>query len=267
MTGSWKLTNLSLELRKLFTYRLDFWMQSFGLIAVQMIGAFFLWQAIYRSSGKAELQGFQFAEMMVYYLLVPLVTRISRGAEDLGISTEIYGGSLSRYLLYPLNFFEFKFFGRVPWTLMSFLQLIAAVVLLGVFLPNISHFTLQSVALGLLAASMGFILSFSIFCFLELFAFWLDNVWSFSMVFKLGAYFLGGGAIPITFFAAEIQQILQYSPFALVVSFPINSFLGKISGFDYIYNCIAVALWTLVFFALTAFLWRRGLLRFTGVGM
>ena len=46
---------------------------------------------------------------MLYYLLVPLIARMIRGEESRFLSDDIYEGGLTRYLVYPLSFLQYKY--------------------------------------------------------------------------------------------------------------------------------------------------------------
>jgi ABC-type uncharacterized transport system permease subunit len=61
--------------------------------------------------------------MMFYYLLVPLIDRVNRGFDNFQLSREIYDGSLTRYLLYPVSFFWYKYIGQLARAVISVVQL------------------------------------------------------------------------------------------------------------------------------------------------
>lgn len=261
----WIFTTFSLETRRLLSYRLDFWLQSFGLVVLQFGGAYFLWSALFASSGRAELNGFNFNEILIYYLFVPFVSRMGSAAQDPGFSSDIYTGGLNKYLVYPVNFFAFKIVERLPSTLLTFLNLMILVLILNFM--GVFNLEWANLIKGVVSLSLIFGMCFFIFAFLEMFAFWMDNVWSLSMAFKVGAYFLGGGAIPIKFFDPPIAELLVYTPFALSVSFPIQSFLGELNSTQWTLLCSACLIWMMTFLGFTLLLWKRGLRTYSGVGM
>src|SRR5438309_1492628 len=69
-----------------------------------MVTTILLWQAVYRGSGRSELDGFRYREMIAYLLL----THISRMFSSMpglaaGIARDIREGTLKRYLIQPLD--------------------------------------------------------------------------------------------------------------------------------------------------------------------
>lgn len=96
---SWIGAVLSMELRKIFSYRVDFWLQVVGGFFSQFVVAYYLWQAIFEHNQAEKIGGYSFPMMVAYYVLAPFVDRIVRANNAFVISQEIYEGSLSRYLI------------------------------------------------------------------------------------------------------------------------------------------------------------------------
>ena len=101
-------TLFSMELRRVLAYRFDFWVQFVGTVVIQMTVAWFLWSAVFEAAGNRSVAGYNFDQIMFYYLLVPLIDRVNRGFDNFQLSREIYDGSLTRYLLYTVSFFWYK---------------------------------------------------------------------------------------------------------------------------------------------------------------
>jgi ABC-type uncharacterized transport system permease subunit len=94
----------SVEVRKRMSYRADFWMNSIVGILVQISVYWFLTYAMFTASGQPTLGGYTARGMILYYVFVTLMGRIVQGNElDMGISQDIYEGSLTRYLIYPVT--------------------------------------------------------------------------------------------------------------------------------------------------------------------
>lgn len=256
-----------LEIKKVFAYRVEFWVGFFGNILSQFGVAFFLWKAIFTAKGIESIQGYSFGALMLYYLLVPLVERCVHGQEMGFVSSEIYDGGLTRFLIYPVNYFRLKYLGHLAQTTIFFLQLL---VTLGVFLMVFRNpYSLSFLALAkaipviLLAALLHFCISLN----LEMLAFWADNVWSISVLNRMIAHLLGGGLIPLSFFPQRMQTILEYLPFTRLISFPIRCLLGQVNTQEWIWGMGCTFFWITIFYGLATMTWRRGLKNYTGVGI
>jgi ABC-2 type transport system permease protein len=259
----------SVEVRKLLSYRTDFWIDFAGSLVVQVVMAYFLWRAIFEARQVTVIGGYTFGSMMLYYLLVPLVEKITRGQEMGFLSTEIYDGSLNRYLVYPVNLFAYKLVQHAAIATLALAQLVmilgGAVLVLG--RPEGIDLGVFHVLAGLGAAAVAGVLYFLLAGCLEMVAFWADNVWSLSVMLRFAIRLLGGGMIPLALFPAWSIPVLERMPFAYLLSFPIRTLMGEVSAAEYAAGMLTLVAWIVVFAALTALVWRRGTLQYSGVGI
>ena len=78
---------------------------------------------------------------------------------------------------------------------------------------------------------------------------------------------LGGAMLPLSLFPDRVQEFLHWLPFVYLFEFPTLVVLGKV---DFTQWCIGIGtclLWCLVIGTLSVPVWRRGDLRYTGVGI
>jgi ABC-2 type transport system permease protein len=258
-----------LELRKILAYRSDFWVTFLGQTFVQLIIARALWQSIFDSQNTQEMQGYTLPVMTLYYLIVPIGTRMLTG-ENIGfISREIYDGTFSRYLIYPLSVFQYKSLTYLTHSLFYSLQLILIYTLFhllyfqtGVSLIQIGHL--------LLGTGIFFVASFAyvmLATMVELIALWADNIWSLLVMLRFFTSFFGGGFIPLTFFPDWGVQILKYTPFPYFVSLPVRTILGLTQWAEIIEGVAILVVWTVIFRTGVFLFWRRGEKHYTGVGI
>jgi ABC-2 type transport system permease protein len=261
------LSFYNLEIKKILTYRVEFWIGFLGNIATQFGVAFFLWKAIFSARGVTSLQGYSFGALMLYYLLVPLVDRCVHGQEMGYVSGEIYDGGLSRFLIYPVSYFRIKYLAQLAQTSVYLIQLALCLLVFAILFHASFSPTLASLAKALPVILMASVLHFSMTVNLEMLAFWADNVWSISVLNRIVTNLLGGGLLPLVFFPKRAQEILQYLPFTRLVSFPIRCLLGQVATGEWIKGMVLTLLWAAFFAATAAWTWRRGLRGYTGVGI
>jgi ABC-2 type transport system permease protein len=256
-----------MELKKIVSYRAEFWIGFLGNVACQFGVAFFLWKAIFATQGAREIGGYTFGGLMLYYLLVPLVERVVYGQEMGYIAGEIYDGGLSRYLIYPVSYFRVKYLSHLAQATVFLAQLFLA---LAVFLAAFrTPFSLEWIAVAkTLPVMIASGLLFFIMCVnLEMVAFWADNVWSITVLNRMLIHLLGGGLIPLAFFPKWAQASLDWLPYTRMVSFPIRCLLGQVGTVEWIRGLGLTAAWAALFAISGALLWRKGLKSYTGVGI
>lgn len=267
--AGWILPAWSSELRKLLSYRVDFWLEFAGQLVVQVALAWFLWEAVLSARGTETVGGLGIQALVLYYLMVPLVEKLTRGHEMGFLSTEIYDGTLTRYLVYPVPLFGYKY---VLHLAVSTIALVQMVIVLGGYLtfvgvPEPFAVSASSLALGLLAALIASALYFHMAACLEMVAYWADNVWSLLVMLRFGIRLLGGGMIPLALFPETAQRILELLPFAALLSFPIRTMLGQVPLPEYARSMALLIGWTVFFAVLARWVHARGSRRYTGVGI
>jgi len=266
---AWVLPAWSSEVRKLLSYRVDFWLEFAGSLVVQIALAWFLWNAVLEARGTDTVGGLGLQALVLYYLLVPLVEKITRGHEMGFLSAEIYDGTLTRYLVYPVPLFGYKYVLHLAVSSIAFVQMLIAlgIFVVGVGVPEPFTITWTSFAFGMLAALVASALYFHMAACLEMVAYWADNVWSLLVMLRFGIRLLGGGMIPLTLFPDAAQGVLEFLPFAALLSFPIRTILGELGPVEYARAMLLLIAWTVFFAWLARRIHARGALRYTGVGI
>ncbi len=259
----------ALEFKRAFAYRAEFWLGFVGNALSQFAVAYLLWAAVFAGIGAKEMNGFSLRDLALYYLLIPLVECVVMGAEMSHISDEIYGGTLTRYLLYPVSFFRFKYVSSLAQSLVfaGQMALVAAAFLFFFGIPPAFHLTGIGFCLGALSVALGTVLYFALAACLEMIAFWADNVWSVMILNRLILHFLGGGLLPLVFFPSAIQSILGFTPFPYLISFPLRFLMGGMAADEAAFGFGVMVFWIGALYALAFWIWRRGSRQYSGVGI
>lgn len=257
----------SIELRKVLAYRSDFWVNTVGSVLTQVVVAAALWTAVFAATGQPAIGGYSQSAMIIYALLAGQVFVCVQGEPFGMLSTEIYDGSLTRYLIYPVDLLRYKWSGQCARILVALGQLTVLLALVRWCWPGALQPMWWHWSAGLLAIVGGAMLHFWIACCLELVAFWADNVWSFQALLRMAVQFLGGMLLPLSVFPAWAHPWLQASPFAGLVALPVETLLGRVTPDVWLLGMARQIGWTLCFWALARALYRRGIRHYSGVGM
>ncbi|MSO21325.1 MAG: hypothetical protein EXQ56_12885 [Acidobacteria bacterium] len=260
----------SVEARKRMSYRADFWINSLGGIAVSFSVFWAITHAMFSSSGKTEIAGYSVSGMLLYYVFASLTGRVAQSNEvELAASQDIYDGSLSRYLLYPVPYAAVKYAQQAGRLAPQILQMIffglAAPLLIGI--PDEIHITSGTVAMYVLSLAVANLLHYLLLLPIQAVAFWADNVWSLVVASRFTASLLGGLLLPLDMFPPWSRPILDALPFAYLYSLPVRVLLGRASMSEWATGLAIAAGWCLLFAFVFRLIWRRGNLQYTGVGI
>jgi ABC-2 type transport system permease protein len=266
---SWWRHVMAMELRKLLAYRSDFWVTFLGQTFLQLVIAKALWTSIFHSQNVEVLNGFTLESITLYALIVPLGNKILMG-ENIGfLSREIYDGTFTKYLLYPLSVFQYKAVTYFTYSLYYALQLVIWYSLYRLcFVEGFMSWTeLGNLMLGMMLFILGASTYLMMAMMMELLALFADNVWSLMVMLRFFTSFFGGGMVPLTFFPEWSLKFLNLTPFPYLVSLPARTVLGKTTGPEILSGMGILIFWTLLFMGGVKLMWNRGQKSYAGVGI
>jgi len=260
---------LNVEFRSQLSYRADFWINALAGFVAEFGVTWFVWAAVFRESGKTVIGGYTFEGMVLYFLAVVLLGKLVSGREFEGaVAGDIYEGTLNRYLVFPASFTAFKYAQRIGHLGTAFVQfvLFGVVTLLVLRLPpgGVSFGSVAMTAVTMVAANLLYFLFDNL---IQYVAFWADNVWSLDVAKRWIVMLLGGFMLPLSVFPGSVRRVLDLLPFRFFYDFPARVFLGQIAFVTWVQGLALMGIWGIVTWLLGRYLWHRGQLQYTGVGI
>jgi ABC-2 type transport system permease protein len=258
----------SLGLQNTFVYRWNFLLRSlFALIP--LFGTVFVWRSIYGGT-SGTIAGYDFGEMILYFLIVLLVENLITPAEDeWQIAAEIREGQLSSLLLKPFDFLAYRsclFVGsRLLYTAVTFLPVLGVFWWYRGFLHAPAHFSTWLVFFPslIMAGAIQFLIAFS----MAMLAFWILEISTVVFILYSFEYFLSGKLFPLDTIPGTAGTLLRLLPFPYELYFPVAVLMEKITGHALIRGLCIQATWVLLCFLLARGLWRAGIRRYEAVGI
>ena len=256
--------------RRLMSYRADFWITAVATFFVELAIAYFLWRAIFDTRGDHTVAGFSFEGMVLYYVMVSLVGKLVRGNErDTTVSKDIYEGALNRYLVYPAPYFGFKYAEHLGMLAPAMTQalIFGGLAALVFDVSSVGALTPASVSMAVVSIGVANLLYFLIVFAVQLVAFWADNVWSLNVMLRFVSSMLGGLLLPLALFPDWAERALSYSPFPYLFYTPVMVLVGRVGAGEWATGLAIALLWPVLMALLAFAVWRRGVLRYSGVGI
>ncbi len=262
----WVILKVSLEER--LVYRGDFMLGTL-MRFLPIITQIFLWNAVFQAAGRGSISGYQFADVVAYYLL----TMISRAFSSMpglasGIATQIRTGEVKKFLVQPIDMLGFLLAGRIAHKLAYYSVAIVPFAL--VFYLCRGYFAevppLEVFIAYVLSLIMGFLLGFFLESCIGLIGFWFLEVSSLLFVYMLLSFFLSGHMFPLDLLPPPWSSIVDFLPLKYVAYFPAAVYLGKVPR-DQLWMELAIeAAWIVAFVVIGRIMWRRGVRRYSGYG-
>jgi len=251
-----------------FAYRLNFIMWRVRNV-LQILVLFFLWTTVFSDQGRV-IFGYDKAKILTYVFGVLIVRALVFSARAVDVAGEISKGDLTILLLKPINYFRY-------WLTRDFsskvLNLGFAVVEIAILFPLLKPaIFLQTNGYSLLgfaiSLTIAVLLFFTILMATNFVAFWAPQVgWGAQFfVIVVMSDFLAGSLFPLDILPAVVQKVLLFTPFPYLIFFPIQVYLGKLTGMAMWSGIVISLFWLAVLSILTNKIWRRGLLVYRAEG-
>ena len=217
---------------------------------------------------KGSVNGFTANDFVTYYMTLLVVDQVTSNIVIHTVAYKVQDGPLSGELIrsiHPMltnalvNNIAFKaltIIGFIPvWIILFFL-----------YKPDYSHLTLTGILVALPAMIMGFLVGFLLSAAITSLAFWTTRVYSIHEFYYALILLFSGQFVPLPLMPKLIQDVAQYLPFQLLIYFPIQLILGKLSSAQIVQGYVTGIIWLVVAISVFNWIWRNGVKRFSAVG-
>ena len=258
----------SIGLQNTFVYRWNFLLRSlFALIP--LFGTVFVWQSIYGGT-SGQIAGYDFGEMVFYFLVVLLVDNLITPTEDeWQIAAEIREGQLSSFLLKPFDFLAYRsciFIGsRLLYTAVTLLPVAAVFWGFRGYLHWPAHAAtwLWFVVSLVMAGAIQVLIAYS----LAMLAFWILEISTVVFILYSFEYFLSGKLFPLDTVPGVAGTMLRLLPFPYELYYPVAVLMEKVQGQQLLIGLAIQTMWVLLCLLLARGLWSAGVRRYEAVGI
>lgn len=221
-----------------------------------------LWLANQQNLLKASI-----SEMVTYYLVVMITSRLTEFYFDEYVQDEIRDGTFARYLLKPLS---------LPWLFLpviwgrrlvenALLLPVAAViiVLFRQYLVIPDPYSLFLFAVFLLISSF---IRYSLSVLITTAAFYWEQTYSLVHLRWILEAVAGGYVLPLIFYPEGLRFIPDSLPFKYIYFVPTAVFTGMISTSEAAGNLLPALLWMAGLLIVSRLIWGIGIKRYSNVG-
>lgn len=258
------------ELRKQVAFRVGFLVREVSHGVVEPLVMLCVFWALYRDAGPgATLRGWTFDELVQYVAGLLVVRKVVFHNRALDLSTQIFEGRVTKYLVMPMDYFVL---GAARFAQYTLLQLVIGVFTwaLGAALAGdrwLVPASLEAVPLALALVLLGSWCCFLVYYVLNALAFWLDVVWSLLVMAWFVISFTGGALLPVSQMPPAVFRVLEAGFPYWAMSAPIEVLMGRLGAADVARGLAILAAWAVGLEWLRRVVWRRGLARYGGAGM
>lgn len=251
-----------------FAYKMNFLMWRVRNV-FQIFLVFFLWDTVFSNSGR-QLFGYDRSRILTYVFGLLIVKAFVLSARATSVAGEISEGRLSAYLLKPINYFKYWLTRDLSSKSLNLVFAVFETTLLYIFLkpPFFIQTNIGYLASFVITILLAIFIYFTIVFIVSFIPFWWPEVaWGGHFLITVVVIeFLSGALFPLDILPSAMQNILSYTPFPYLIFFPLQVYLGKISGALLIKGILVSLFWAFALYFLMKKMWHKGLRVYEGHG-
>ncbi|MCL4272563.1 MAG: ABC-2 family transporter protein [Anaerolineales bacterium] len=225
-----------------------------------------VWTSI--ANVKGEVNGFTANDFITYYMVLLIVDQITSNIIIHTFAYKIQDGSLSGELIKPIHpMLTNALVNNVAFKMLTIMGLVPIwIILFFLYKPDFSSVSLVGILLAIPAMLLAFFIGYLFSAAITSLAFWTTRVYSIHEFYFALILLFSGQFVPLTLMPQIIQDIAQYLPFQLLIYYPIQLILGRLSVEQIIHGYVMSFVWLGVALLFFNWVWRNGVKRYSAVG-
>lgn len=207
-------------------YRLALFVMVIGNLLYLTL-TYFLWKAIFASSGSDVVNGMTFEMTMVYLVLATSLYGVVELYLVWEIGRAIQKGKIVLDLLRPMKYKRYLFFANSGTLVVNFFM---------TFIPTfviVLLITGKTIALGwnllffLVAGILSIIINYNIDFIVGTICLYTESIWGINIMKQVIVSLLSGAAIPLAFFPEKLARVVNFLPFRAIYDTPLTLLLDS----------------------------------------
>ena len=251
-------------MQEMVAYRANFICHLIGEIMASFI-MYFIWKAVFISSGSSTFMGFTMEDMVVYLFITFLTGYMTYSDGAFAVGEEIIEGSIAMRMIRPCSFemsFLFHELGnRIISASMIFVPLVAGVEIYRYAVCGEIRFQPVFFLLYIVSLLIAYMISFYFNVCYGFMAFFFKNLWGTTLIRETIVSFLSGAIIPLAFLPEGLAMVLNILPFAALSYTPVMIYMGMYSYSEIAWRIGLQLFWMLVMFGISKLIWRSAVRR------
>ena len=246
-------------------YRLGTFVTLFANL-IYLVLVYYLWKAIYASSGVDVVNGMTFTDTMIYLILATSLFNFLEMFVVWDMSRSIQSGKIILDLLKPLKFRTYTFWSYSGSHVVSFIM---------TFIPTfiiVMIITKGAIPMGLnlvyflISTLFALIVNFNIEMIVATICLYTESTWGINIVKETIVLLLSGASIPLAFFPEKLRAVVDFMPFRAVYDIPLTILLEK-NGADTLQGLLPMfgfqLLWIVILTAAGTLFWNYSVKKIT----
>ena len=244
-------------------FRLGTFVMAVGNL-LYLIVVYYLWKAIYASSGSDVVNGMTFSDTLIYLVLATALFNFMEMYTVWEMGRGIQSGKIVLELLKPMEYRNYLF-----WTYSGqfvtnfFFTFLPTFIVVAVVTHGAIHLGLN-LLFFVISVIIAISLNYSINFIVGTICVYTESIWGINIMKQVIVMLLSGATIPLAFFPETLRKITYYLPFQSIYNAPLSILLNASPEPKEIITTIGTQLiWCIAMLLLSKLFWKVSLRQIT----
>ena len=246
-------------------YRLGTFVTLFANL-IYLVLVYYLWKAIYASSGVDVVNGMTFTDTMIYLILATSLFNFLEMFVVWDMSRSIQSGKIILDLLKPMKFRTYTFWSYSGSHVVSFIMTFIPTFIVVMIITKGAIPIGMNLVYFIIATLFALIVNFNIEMIVATICLYTESTWGINIVKETIVLLLSGASIPLAFFPEKLRTVVDYMPFRAVYDIPLTILLEK-NGSDTLQGLLPMfgfqLLWIVILTAAGTLFWNYSVKKIT----
>lgn len=246
-------------------YRLGTFVTLFANL-IYLVLVYYLWKAIYASSGVDVVNGMTFTDTMIYLILATSLFNFLEMFVVWDMSRSIQLGKIILDLLKPMKFRAYTFWSYSGSHVVSFIMTFIPTFIVVMIITKGAIPIGMNLVYFIIATLFALIVNFNIEMIVATICLYTESTWGINIVKETIVLLLSGASIPLAFFPEKLRAVVDYMPFRAVYDIPLTILLEK-NGSDTLQGLLPMfgfqLLWIVILTAAGTLFWNYSVKKIT----
>ena len=188
---------------------------------------YFLWKAVYESSGVSVVNGMTFYDTMIYLILATAIFNLLEMFIVWDMSRAIQSGEIIMHLLKPMRYRLYIFWSYSGAHVNNFFLTFVPTFVVVALITNGAIPLGMNLLWFMVSLILALTVNFNIEMLVAPVCLYTESTWGINIVKETIVLLLSGASIPLAFFPEGLRHIVEYLPFRAVYDIPLTVLLGK----------------------------------------
>lgn len=207
-------------------YRLGTFVTLFANL-IYLVLVYYLWKAIYASSGVDVVNGMTFTDTMIYLILATSLFNFLEMFVVWDMSRSIQSGKIILDLLKPMKFRTYTFWSYSGSHVVSFIMTFIPTFIVVMIVTHGAIHMGMNLLWFIISTLFALIVNFNIEMIVATVCLYTESTWGINIVKETIVLLLSGASIPLAFFPDKLRAAVEYMPFRAVYDIPLSILLQK----------------------------------------